>query len=94
MIYGYARCSTNEKPQGATDKSIYIEYESGMGGKSIGRPSITADSIPGIFYKHDPKYKQGKINWLINEGRVSATRSFVSRNSRVTKKLRCVRVVF
>lgn len=42
MVYGYARCSTNEemqdvqrqvwelKAQGATDKSIYKEYESGM----------------------------------------------------------------
>ena len=42
MIYGYARCSTSEqyqditrqvrelKQQGATDDSIYLEYESGM----------------------------------------------------------------
>lgn len=42
MIYGYARCSTNEKLQdinrqvrelkqcGATDTTIYLEYESGM----------------------------------------------------------------
>ena len=41
MIYGYARCSTNEKlqdinrqvrelkQQGATDEAIYLEYESG-----------------------------------------------------------------
>lgn len=41
MIYGYARCSTNEqlqdinrqvrelKQQGATDTTIYMEYESG-----------------------------------------------------------------
>lgn len=41
MIYGYARCSTNEKlqdinrqvrelkQQGATDTTIYLEYESG-----------------------------------------------------------------
>lgn len=41
MVYGYARCSTNEqlqdinrqvrelKQQGATDTSIYLEYESG-----------------------------------------------------------------
>ena len=171
MIYGYARCSTNEKmqdinrqvrelkQQGATDKTIYLEYESGtkedraelsklldivrpgdtiiatevsritrstkqlceiiefakaqhiklimgtfvvdcsreldpmtegmlkmMGvfsemerniisqrvksgmdnakskGKSIGRPAVTADNIPGIFYKHYPKYKNGEIN--------------------------------
>lgn len=171
MIYGYARCSTNEKlqdinrqvrelkQQGATDKTIYLEYESGtkadraelnklldivrpgdtivatevsritrstkqlceiiefakaqniklimgtfvvdcsreldpmtegmlkmMGvfsemerniisqrvksgmdnakakGKSVGRPAVTADGIPGIFYKHYPKYKNGEIN--------------------------------
>lgn len=42
MVYGYARCSTNEKlqdinrqvrelkRQGAKDKTIYLEYESGM----------------------------------------------------------------
>lgn len=41
MIYGYARCSTNEKMQditrqvrelkrqGASDETIYLEYESG-----------------------------------------------------------------
>lgn len=171
MIYGYARCSTNEKmqdinrqvrelkQQGATDTTIYLEYESGMKadraelkkllnvvqsgdtilatevsritrstkqlcdiielakekhiklvlgtfvvdcskeldpmtegmlkmmgvfselerniisqrvksgmenakakGKAIGRPSTTADDIPGIFYKHYPKYKNGEIN--------------------------------
>jgi len=171
MIYGYARCSTNEKlqdinrqirelkMQGATDKTIYREYESGMKvertellklldvikegdtviatevsritrstkqlcdiiefakskrirlelgtfivdctkeldpmtegmlkmmgvfselerniisqrvksgmrnakakGKKIGRPAVTADDIPSIFYKHYPKYKQGEIN--------------------------------
>lgn len=171
MIYGYARCSTNEKLQdiqrqvrelkqlGATQETIYLEYESGtkinraelikllnvvkpgdtilttevsritrstkqlcdiielakdkqikliigsfvvdcskeldpmtegmlkmMGvfaelernmisqrvksgmenakskGKIIGRPTTTADNIPGIFYKHYPKYKKGDIN--------------------------------
>lgn len=171
MIYGYARCSTNEreqdinrqvrelKQQGATDKTIYLEYESGMKinraelaklldivkagdtilttevsritrstkqlcyiielakdrkiklvlgslvvdctkeldpmtegmlkmmgvfselernmisqrvksgmenakaqGKTIGRPAVTADTIPAIFYKHYPKYKKGEIN--------------------------------
>lgn len=171
MIYGYARCSTNEqmqdinrqvrelKQQGATDKSIYREYESGMKadraelhklldvvkqgdtiiatevsritrstkqlcdiielakdkhirlelgtfvvdctkeldpiaegmlkmmgvfselernmisqrvksgmqnakakGKKIGRPSVTSDDIPAIFYRHYPKYKKGEIN--------------------------------
>lgn len=171
MIYGYARCSTNEKmqdinrqvrelkQQGATDTTIYLEYESGtkenraelnkllnivksgdtviatevsritrstkqlceiielakerhiklilgsfvvdcskeldpmtegmlkmMGvfselernmisqrvksgmenakskGKTIGRPAVTADDIPSIFYKHYPKYKKGEVN--------------------------------
>lgn len=170
MIYGYARCSTNEKTQdinrqvrelkqqGATDTSVYLEYESGtkadrielnkllnivqtgdtiistevsritrstkqlceiielakdkhiklvlgnfvvdcskeldpmtegmlkmMGvfselerniisqrvksgmenakakGKTIGRPTTTADDIPTVFYKHYPKYKNGEI---------------------------------
>ena len=171
MIYGYARCSTNEdlqdinrqirelKQQGATDTTIYKEYESGtkvnraelqkllnviqtgdtivatevsritrstkqlceilelakekkiklilgtfivdctdtldpmtegmlkmMGvfselernitservksgmrnakakGKAIGRPAVTTDNIPNIFYKHYPKYKKGELN--------------------------------
>lgn len=171
MIYGYARCSTNEKQQdinrqvrelkqqGAQDDTVYLEYESGtkenraelnkllrivapgdtivatevsritrstkqlcdiielakdrhiklvlgtfvvdctkeldpmtegmlkmMGvfselernmisqrvksgmenakakGKAIGRPPVTSDSIPAIFYKHYPKYKKGEIN--------------------------------
>lgn len=171
MIYGYARCSTNEKlqdinrqvrelkQQGATDTTIYLEYESGMKtnraelskmlnivksgdiviatevsritrstkqlcdiiefakdkhiklvlgsfvvdcakeldpmtegmlkmmgvfaelernmisqrvksgmenarakGKTIGRPTTTADDIPNVFYKHYPKYKNGEIN--------------------------------
>lgn len=171
MIYGYARCSTNEKmqdinrqvrelkQQGATNTTIYLEYESGMKadraelkklldivqsgdtilatevsritrstkqlcdiielaknkhiklvlgtfvvdcskeldpmtegmlkmmgvfselerniisqrvksgmenakakGKIIGRPPITAEDIPSIFYKHYPKYKKGEIN--------------------------------
>ncbi len=171
MIYGYARCSTNEKmqdidrqvrelkQQGATDTTIYLEYESGMKadraelqkllsvvqscdtiiatevsritrstkqlcdiielaknkhiklvlgtfivdcskeldpmtegmlkmmgvfselerniisqrvksgmenakakGKTIGRPSTTAEDIPSIFYKHYQKYKKGEIN--------------------------------
>lgn len=171
MKYGYARCSTNErqqdinrqvrelKRQGATDKTIYLEYESGMKtdraelaklldavqtgdtiiatevsritrstkqlcdiielakdkhiklvlgsfvvdcrkeldpmtegmlkmmgvfaelernmisqrvksgmenakakGKTIGRPPVTADGIPNIFYRHYPKYQKGEIN--------------------------------
>lgn len=170
MIYGYARCSTNEKlqdinrqvrelkQQGATDTTIYLEYESGMKvnrtelnkllnivqpgdtiiatevsritrstkqlcdiielskekhiklvlgtfvvdcskeldpmtegmlkmmgvfselerniisqrvksgmenakakGKTIGRPPVTADDIPSVFYRHYPKYQQGQI---------------------------------
>ena len=170
MIFGYARCSTNEKQQdinrqvrelkqlGAIDKTIYLEYESGtkenrtelgklldavkpgdtiiatevsritrstkqlcdiiefakdrqlklifgsfvvdcsksldpmtegmlkmMGvfseierniisqrvksgmenakskGKQIGRPQVTADDIPSVFYKHYPKYKSGEL---------------------------------
>ena len=171
MIYGYARCSTNEKMQdinrqvrelkrqGASDETIYLEYESGaktdraelnkllsavnsgdtvaatevsritrstkqlceiiefarekhlklilgnfvvdcskaldpmtegmlkmMGvfseiernitsqrvksgmenakakGKQIGRPTVTADDIPSVFYKHYPKYRQGQLS--------------------------------
>lgn len=171
MIYGYARCSTNEKEQdinrqvrelrqqGATEKTIYLEYESGtkdnreelmklinivqpgdtilatevsritrstrrlceiieiakkkhiklilgsfivdcskeldpmtegmlkmMGvfselernmisqrvksgienarakGRKIGRPAVTTDDIPAIFYRHYPKYVKGEIN--------------------------------
>lgn len=171
MIYGYARCSTNEKMQdinrqvrelkrqGASDETIYLEYESGaktdraelnkllgtvksgdtvlatevsritrstkqlceiielakerrlklilgnfvvdcskeldpmtegmlkmMGvfseiernitsqrvksgmenakakGRQIGRPAVTADDIPSVFYKHYPKYRQGQLS--------------------------------
>lgn len=90
MIYGYARCSTNEKLQdinrqvrelkkkGATDRTIYLEYESGTKinraelqkllhiiqskGKIIGRPRVTAESIPAIFYQNYPHYKSGLLN--------------------------------
>lgn len=31
-------------------------------GKAIGRPPVTADYIPAIFYRHYPKYQQGEIN--------------------------------
>lgn len=31
-------------------------------GKAIGRPPVTADGIPNIFYKHYPKYQKGEIN--------------------------------
>lgn len=30
-------------------------------GKKIGRPSVTADDIPNVFYKHYPKYKSGEL---------------------------------
>ena len=31
-------------------------------GKAIGRPPVTADGIPSIFYKHYPKYQKREIN--------------------------------
>ncbi len=31
-------------------------------GKIIGRPPVTANDIPNIFYKHYPKYKSGSLN--------------------------------
>ena len=31
-------------------------------GKSLGRPTTTEDSIPNIFYKYYPKYKNKEIN--------------------------------
>ena len=31
-------------------------------GKTIGRPHVTADDIPAIFYRHYPKYQKGDIN--------------------------------
>lgn len=31
-------------------------------GKIIGRPPVTADDIPAIFYKHYPKYKKGELS--------------------------------
>lgn len=31
-------------------------------GKKIGRPMTTLDTIPNIFYKYYPVYKEGKIN--------------------------------
>jgi len=31
-------------------------------GSKLGRPEITKDSIPSIFYKHYPQYKAGKLN--------------------------------
>ena len=29
-------------------------------GKAIGRPAVTADDIPAIFYRHYPKYQKGR----------------------------------
>ena len=31
-------------------------------GKAIGRPPVTMDGIPSIFFKHYPKYQKGEIN--------------------------------
>ena len=31
-------------------------------GKQIGRPQITANSIPAIFLRHYPAYKSGQLN--------------------------------
>jgi len=31
-------------------------------GKTLGRPRTTADSVPGVFYKYYPMFKNGKIN--------------------------------
>lgn len=31
-------------------------------GKQIGRPQVTADSIPAIFLRHYPAYKNGQFN--------------------------------
>lgn len=60
MIYGYARCSTNEKEQdidrqkrelkelGATDETIYFEYESGT---KVDRPEF--NKLLNIVQKGD-----------------------------------------
>lgn len=31
-------------------------------GKRIGRPQITADTIPSVFYRHYPAYRSGQLN--------------------------------
>ena len=31
-------------------------------GKQIGRPTVTANDIPSVFYKHYPKYRQGQLS--------------------------------
>ena len=46
---------------------IQTRVRSGMAnakakGKQIGRPQITADSIPAIFLRHYPAYKKGQLN--------------------------------
>lgn len=44
---------------------IRSRVRSGMAnakGNQIGRPQITADSIPAIFLRHYPAYKSGKLN--------------------------------
>ena len=44
---------------------IRTRVRSGMAsakGNQIGRPQITADSIPAIFLRHYPAYKNGKLN--------------------------------
>ena len=48
-------------------KMIKQRVKSGMAnakakGKIIGRPCVTIETIPTIFYKHYPKYKNGEIN--------------------------------
>lgn len=45
-----------------SDCSMFDVDNAKAKGKAVGRPTVTADSIPGIFYKHYPKYKQGEIN--------------------------------
>ena len=59
MIYGYARCSTNEREQdinrqvrelrqqGATDKTIYLEYESGMRSDRVELSRLLETVCPG-----------------------------------------------
>ena len=39
-----------------------LKEEQKAKGKAIGRPAVTADDLPYIFYKHYPKYKAGIIN--------------------------------
>lgn len=31
-------------------------------GKQIGRPKVTADSIPSVFYRHYPAFRSGQLN--------------------------------
>ena len=44
---------------------IRTRVRSGMAnakGNQIGRPQVTADSIPAIFLRHYPAYKNGQLN--------------------------------
>lgn len=46
---------------------IRVRVRSGMAnakskGKLIGRPQVTADTIPAIFYRHYPAYRSGQLN--------------------------------
>lgn len=46
---------------------IRARVKSGMAnarakGKQIGRPQVTADTIPAIFYRHYPAYRSGQLN--------------------------------
>ena len=37
-------------------------YNAKVKGKKIGRPQLTKDDIPAVFYKHYPTYAAGKMN--------------------------------
>lgn len=85
MIYGYARCSTNEKmqdinrqvrelkQQGATDTTIYLEYESGTkeNRKELNKLLNivqSGDTIIATEVSRDyPKYKTALRNYRISE---------------------------
>ena len=43
-------------------KSGLINAKAKAKGKNLGRPTTTEDSIPNIFYKYYPKYKNKEIN--------------------------------
>lgn len=91
MIYGYARCSTNEreqdinrqvrelKQQGATDKTIYLEYESGMKTNraelaklldivkagALPVPQQSENTSAGMVYRFLPIIATIPIKWFI-----------------------------
>ena len=46
---------------------IYFAHKTGMAnakakGVRIGRPELTKDDIPAIFYRHYPSYVSGELN--------------------------------